>query len=214
MGWKGNIRSFNASMKRIDRESKRRQKELDKRLKEREKMEVLEQAKYDVEVYENYIEQLQSLHKDGSNKIDWYELKNEEEPLEPSLTYPKKEEAEQNFENFKPNFFHKLFKLSESKKQSLFDNIEIAKRTDEYNYEQNQIHYQQEYNDWIEQITLADKIINNDEKAILQVIEDINPFLEISNLGSSVKFYFDRGYLNVDLNVHSENIIPNEKNVY
>src|SRR5690606_36063498 len=127
-------------------------KELDKRYKAREKMEELAQAQYDVEVFENYIEQIQSLHKEGSELINWIELKNEEAPLEPKLEYPKMIQAEFRFNTFKPNFLHKIFNMTESKKKSLLKNIETSKVIDEQAYEQSLMNYRQTYQEWLEQI--------------------------------------------------------------
>ncbi len=210
MGWKGNLRKLNSTLNKIDRESKRKYRELEKRQKERQKMEELEQAKYDVEVYENYIEQIQSLHKEGSEKIDWIALKNEQAPIEPLLEYTKKQEAEFIYNNFKPNFFHKIFKRVEKKKQSLLKKVEEAKNIDEQNYEQNKINFKKEFNEWKEQVELATKILNNQEEAFLDVIKQLNPFDEINNLGTKLEFKLNNNHLYIDLNVHSQNIIPTE----
>ncbi|WP_428026839.1 hypothetical protein [Arcobacter sp.] len=210
MGWKGNLRKLNSTLNKIDRESKRKYRELEKRQKERQKMEELEQAKYDVEVYENYIEQIQSLHKEGSEKIDWVALKNEQPPIEPLLEYTKKQEAEFIYNNFKPNFFQKIFIRVEKKKQSLLKKVEEAKNIDEQNYEQNKINYKKEFNDWKEQVELATKILNNQEEAFLDVIKQLNPFDEINNLGTKLEFKLNNNHLYIDLNVHSQNIIPTE----
>ncbi|WP_419767138.1 hypothetical protein [Arcobacter sp.] len=210
MGWRGNLRTINSTLNKIDRESKRKQRELEKRHKNKQKIEELEQAKYDVEVYENYIEQIQSLHKEGSEKINWIALKNEQAPQEPKLIYTKQQEAESIFNNFKPNFFHKIFNRVEKKKQSLLKEIEKSKILDEQNYEQKKLTYKKEYTDWKEQIELATKVLNNEEKAFLDVIQELNPFEEINNLGTKLDFKLDKRYLYIDLNVHSQDIIPNE----
>ena len=63
MGWKGTILTIGAAARRAERDSKRRQMELEKRKKQYEKMQELEQAAYEVDVYENHIEVIKSLHK-------------------------------------------------------------------------------------------------------------------------------------------------------
>ena len=50
MGWRGNLRTLNSTLNKMNRESKHKERELVKRHKEREKMQDLEQAKYDVDV--------------------------------------------------------------------------------------------------------------------------------------------------------------------
>ncbi|WP_460161336.1 hypothetical protein [Pseudomonas sp. S2_B10] len=84
MTWKGTLRSMQASARRAERNSKRRQRELEVRQKEFEKMEVLEQAAYEVEVYENHIDLLLSVHKDCGERIDWSEFANQPPPIKPA----------------------------------------------------------------------------------------------------------------------------------
>lgn len=71
MGWKGTLRSMQAASRKADRNSQRRQRELQSRQKEYAKMEALEQAAYEVEVYENQIDVLLSVHKECGEEIDW-----------------------------------------------------------------------------------------------------------------------------------------------
>ena len=135
-------------------------------------------------------------------------MKNEKAPVEPLLKYIKKEAAEFILNNFRPNFFHKIFNRVEKKKQFLLNNIEKAKIIDEQNYEQHKINYKKEYTEWNEQVELAINILNNDEKSFLNVIQEINPFDEINNLGTKLEFKLNNNCLCIDLNVYSQNIIP------
>lgn len=65
MGWKGTLRSMGAASRQAERNAQRRQRELEKRHREFAKMEALEQAAYEVDVYENQIDLLLSVHKEG-----------------------------------------------------------------------------------------------------------------------------------------------------
>ncbi len=51
MGWKGAVRSVGAVVRAVERDSKRRRRELERQQKQYEKMLELEQAEYEVEVY-------------------------------------------------------------------------------------------------------------------------------------------------------------------
>lgn len=66
MGWKGTLRSLAAAQRRAEREAKRRQRELERQRKQLEKMEELELAAYEVQTFENYVDLLQSVHKECS----------------------------------------------------------------------------------------------------------------------------------------------------
>ena len=83
MGWKGAVRSIGTAVRAMERDAKRRQRELEREQKHYERMEALEQAAYEVEVYENHIEIIQSLHKDCSELIDWLAISNSKQPKEP-----------------------------------------------------------------------------------------------------------------------------------
>ena len=65
MGWKGTLRAISAMNSSSERDARKRQNELTKRRNQLEKMEELEKAKYEVELYENRLELLLSIHKEG-----------------------------------------------------------------------------------------------------------------------------------------------------
>lgn len=69
MGLKGTVRSIGAAVRAAERDAKRRQRELEKRQIQYGKMQEFEQAAYEVALYENHIEVIQSLHKECSPPI-------------------------------------------------------------------------------------------------------------------------------------------------
>lgn len=85
MGWKGTLRSMQAASRKADRNAQRRQRERQARQKEYAKMEALEQAAYEVEVYENQIDVLLSVHKECGEEIDWQSFVERAEPENPHL---------------------------------------------------------------------------------------------------------------------------------
>ena len=58
--------SWSVAQRRLEREETKRQKELERRLKEQAKLSALEQARLAVETYENELEVLLSVHKERS----------------------------------------------------------------------------------------------------------------------------------------------------
>ncbi len=211
MGWKGNLRSFNSAMKKIDRESKRKQKELEKQQKEYEKMEALEQARYEVDVYENYIDRIQSLHKESGQIINWEEVSKGKPPIEPVQEYSKMNKAKHELESFKPNFFQKILGSVEKKKKQLEDKVNNSKIIDEKNYNQSIIQYEKEYQKWEEEVSLSKKILLNDKTSIMKVIKEMGTFSEIEEIGSQLEINFVNDKINIELIVHSNEIIPKEK---
>lgn len=74
MGWKGTVRSLQGSARRSEQNAHRRHRELQRRQKEYAKMEALEQAAYEVEVYENHVDILLSMHEECAEPVKWKQL--------------------------------------------------------------------------------------------------------------------------------------------
>ncbi len=152
MGWKGIVRSVKADIRRYDRESKREQRELERQQKQDQKMAELEQAAYDVAVYNNFVDRLVSIHKDCSDSINWNDINNSPPPVEPIKESSNEEEARSKFENFKPGLFNKLLKNTDKKLKGLEDKIGEVKSQDETEYNEKLQEYKTVYADWEESV--------------------------------------------------------------
>ena len=75
--------SWSVTQRRLEREEKKRQKELERRLKEQAKLSAVEQARLAVEAHENELEVLLSVHKERSTAVDWRALSSALPPPEP-----------------------------------------------------------------------------------------------------------------------------------
>lgn len=211
MGVKGFIRSVQAAQRRAEREAIRRHHELERRKKEYAKMEEQAQAAYEVECYENKIDLLLSVHKDCGNFWDWEKIKNSKPPAKPSKNNQKETIAKLEFDKFTPGISMRLFRRVEAKKDQLKKAIETAKESDENEYRNSLTQYEQKYNDWKESHNLAEKILAGDTQAYNQAIKEINPFSEISQLGSSVAFTIINSLtIEATLRPNSAKVIPLE----
>lgn len=81
------LRSYNAAVRRIERDSKRREREAAIRFKEQQKLEAIEDAKNAVESWEEYVEMIQSMHKDCTATIAWQEILDTPVPEYPEYCY-------------------------------------------------------------------------------------------------------------------------------
>lgn len=211
MSWKGTLRSMQASARRSERNSQRRQRELQKRQAQYAKMEALEQAAYEVEVYDNQIEVLLSVHKECGDEIDWSSFINRVEPAEPAATDDAEVEAKNREQAYTPNFFAKLFKLEGRQRKKLLDDIEIAKRQDKDRFVQETRDWQSAHQDWLEEYSLASRVIAGDFQAKLDAIKLLDPFSDIAHLGTSIGFSIGTsGIVEATLNVHGSHVIPSE----
>jgi hypothetical protein len=73
MSWAAAQKRLEAARKRDERASLKRQKELERMLKEQEKLSVQEQARLEVDAFENSMEVLLSVHRDSRPQFDWIE---------------------------------------------------------------------------------------------------------------------------------------------
>ena len=83
MGWQGSLRAIEAAERRAQRDAQRRFRELQRRAKEQAKLSALEQARLEVETYENRLEVLQSIHKEQGAQWNWQAVLNSTPPVEP-----------------------------------------------------------------------------------------------------------------------------------
>ncbi len=212
MGWRGALRSLAAAQRRAEREAKRRQRELERQHKHYEKMQELEQARYELQVYENYIDLLQSMHQDCSYTWDWEAIGRSEPPDQPTLGRTHEEAAVAKLEMFKPGVFDKMLSRTESKRQKLLTAIEEAMQSDEQEYQEALRRYNQEYAEWGTACEVAAGIAAGRGQACLDAIRFADPFSEISELGSFIEFDAQSTSLvQATVHVNSEEVIPSEE---
>lgn len=211
MGWKGTIRAVGAASRRADRASQQRQRELQRREKEYSKMEALEQAAYEIEVYKNRLDLLVSVHKEFGAPLDWVDIAAKEAPVKPIITSTFEQLARAKETAYKPNFFVKTLKLEGGARKKLSAlTLEAVQRDLEQNLKVEAL-WTEEHKDWAEEQVLAEGVLRGDPKAKMHAIKMMNPFTDISDLGSELSFSVGEvGVLECKLSVHGSTAIPSE----
>jgi hypothetical protein len=211
MGWKGTLRSMQAASRKADRNAQRRQRELQARQKEYAKMEALEQAAYEVEVYENQIDVLLSVHKECGEEIDWHSFVGRAEPVEPSSEGTREAHAKSREQSYTPGFFARLFKLEIRQRKNLSIAIEAGRLHDGKEHEAAVAKWRVEHDSWKQELTIAQGVLDGAGEAKLEAIKLVDPFTDISHLGTSIKFTIgDTGLVEANLSVHGTRVIPAE----
>lgn len=211
MGWKSTVRTLHASAKRTERNAHRRQRELEKQHKEYAKMEALEQAAYEVEVYENHLEILMSMHKECAEPVNWEGLLSKPEPKQPENTGSLELAAADASTAYRPNLFARLFQLEARKRQGLVAKIHAAKLEDERRYQLAVAEWTEEHAEWKDVRDIALRMLNGDHQAKLDAIEAFDSFSEISHLGSSTQIVVhENGVLEAKLAIHASKVIPTD----
>jgi len=113
-------------------------------------------------------------------------------------------------DNYKPSRSDRLFKRIESKIEELTKAVMEAQKAEDEQYQKALKNHEKEVAEWEEITELAGRILADEPEAHLEAIEQLNPFSEINQLGSSINFEFNGDLIEVTLHVNGEEIIPSE----
>ena len=94
----------------------------------------IEQAKYAVEVYENHIDVLETIHCSCGDTINWESILSSEPPNEPIRKDNYENTAQKKLDQYVPSFRDKLLKRVEAKRNKLISSVEKGKKKDEIEY--------------------------------------------------------------------------------
>lgn len=178
--------------------SYKRHDELAKRQREAEKLEQIERNKLEVELFENRLDMLKSIHIEADEEVNWKEIRKTPPPFQPGSIGPKEAQAKAALDNYKPGFWEKLFKRDEKKRQELQQKVTEARKADT-----------EDYQAWEELVQTADKILAGDIDTYFQVIEEFAPLDDLLEFGSGFEFFADEPHvMEVHFDVHSDTVLP------
>lgn len=196
----GARRAIAGEKRQLQREAQKRRRELERQAKEMAKLSALEQARLEVETFENSLDVLLSVHKEPCEQWDWISVAAALKPPAPRI--------ETKFE------LHARYEALANYPRDPQDAqaaLQIARDLDNQAY-----HVAlEEHRTNVEQIEslkdLADRILNKEGLAFLEAFAGFNPVAEFSSAGSLRRFAVERGDL-VDcaFKVNFEGTIPKE----
>lgn len=206
------LRSMAASARRAERESIRRQRENVRQMKQYVKQQEVEFAALEVEQFENRVALLKTMHQDCSIPWDWKRVNDSPQPEKPYKLDKNELIAVNDLNNYEPSFLDKLFRKVDKKISAFNEQITVSKNMDEVEYKNNLAKYEVEYKEWNEIRDLSAKILAGDITAYKEAIEEVNPFSEISEIGSSIEFnVLSRDLIDITFNVNTSEAIPSEE---
>ncbi|HHL3303682.1 TPA: DUF4236 domain-containing protein [Bacillus cereus] len=189
-----------SSGRRYKTSAYQRKNELARQQREIEKMQELERNRLEVEMYENRLEMIHSIHKECDEQINWVELQNRPAPFTKGTVGTKEKSALYELDNYKPSFFSKLFKQDEKEKQKLLTNVEKAKNED-----------LEDYKCWEQMIQVAQKMVNKNVNTYLEVIEEFAPLDDLAEFGSGFEFFVEQPhFIEVEFDVQTEHVVPTD----
>ncbi len=190
------MRAAAAEERRQHRAAQIRQRELAKQIKEQAKLSNKQQARLEVDAFENALEVLLSVHKGGSPPLDWRQVLNEPPPL------PRVRQRVQE-----------LLARWEAVKRgsSSSDGGEDAQGADEALFAAESAPFCSRMEEWGRLRGIARGVLDGESKAYIDALLEMNPFEEIGVLGSALHFtVHSRSVLEASLKVSGKHTIPAE----
>ncbi|MDH4561245.1 MULTISPECIES: hypothetical protein [unclassified Pseudomonas] len=114
-------------------------------------------------------------------------------------------------DSYQPGFFARLFGMQQRQLQSLQKSVEKGRSEDSSRFTKERAAWQAEHSEWQTDHALAQRLLRGEGQAKLDAIKLLNPFEDISMLGTSVRFVVgESGVVEAFLGVHGERVIPAE----
>lgn len=200
MGWKGTLREIEAANRRQQRDAQKRQRELERQAKEIAKLSEAEQARLEVETFENTLDVLLSVHKEQGENWDWVALASALPPPPPQkLTF------------YELRARQTALVSSEGQRAALEASIEEAQRRDELVFKRATQEHEKQIAEHEELKALALRILAQEHKAYIEALAEFSPLGEISDLGSQLHFTVHSAkFIQCDMKVNGMRAIPTE----
>ena len=169
------MRAMAAAERRQQRDAKKRQRELERQTKEMAKLSALEQARLEVETFENGLDVLLSIHKEQTDTWDWPDIAASLPPVPP---------RRQSHNEFKAR---QMLAVAAIRKNAVTV-LETAQKQDEREYQEALQAYTTERAEWDKLSGLAHRVLRGEDDAYIEAIRDLSPFTELVAIGSSLHF--------------------------
>ncbi|GAB3897402.1 hypothetical protein GCM10028803_15860 [Larkinella knui] len=208
MSWKGAMRSFSATARRIERDQQRRARLAAQEYKQLQKQQAVENATQAVQAYNDYIEVIKSVHQDCSDQIDWAAMMHEPPPVLTRLSNANELSAQAALNNYQPSLFDRLLKRGPAKIQRLEEAVVVAHHRDQQLARENQEEYNRLLIEWQDRQDLTREVLAKNSDVYANVFEIFSPFENINYLGAHLEFTFTSDHIEVDVQVNTSEVIP------
>lgn len=200
MGWQATIRAMEAAERRQQREAQKRQRKLARQAKEQAKLSAIEQARLEVNTYENRLEVLLSVHKEQGEVWDWAGV---------AASLPLPTPQKHSYHELRAQ--QEACLLSPEQQPSCDSVIPQARLQDEQDYRQALQNHATEMADWEKLKALSRRVLAGEPKAYTEALVELSPLGELSELGSTLYFAIDDArLLECVLKVNGIQAIPAE----
>lgn len=212
MGWRGAVRSMAAASRRAERtrvrharqserEAARARRELLAHYQQMAAASELARAHYESQLFQNYLELIVSLHRDGWTKWDWVALANTPAPV-PSRT--REGAALHALQSYTPGVVDRTLGRDREIRARMESDVRAAREADA-------AEHQHELASWEWHARVGHGVLNGDLQAYLAVLDHLLPFDELDQLGVGVTVTAGAPwYVEAFVRVLDDQVVPNE----
>lgn len=211
MGWKNTVRSATAAARATERDSRRRQRELERRQPLMAHAGELKRSAFASERQQNHLARLATVHHDCSGRVDWAAMAAAPEPV--ALVRAGKLEAAalSRRDGYQPGFADMLFGREQAHRRQLQDAVDFARAKDEAEHGRAMEAFRRARDDWRDGREMALRVLSHEPQALLEALQEANPFAEIAELGSDVLLEFRSdhpGAIFAEIRVNGASVMP------
>jgi hypothetical protein len=210
MGWRGTFRAFAAASRRHEREQQRKQRELQKRQQGLANLGAAHRAAHEVEVYENYLDLITSIHRDCGEVLDWGGVKNAGPPLKPEYRSQLETTQRTREAQNRPGLWDKITGRVDEKLSASELSIQHARAADQIRYDAAMKEYESKLEEWNVLQRIASGVLNGDVPAFKEALDELKPFGEIKELGRNVQMSFNQRYVEATVRLYGPEHVPRE----
>ncbi|MEQ9150885.1 MAG: hypothetical protein RLO06_05290 [Parvibaculum sp.] len=218
----GRRRGFFAELERAGREAeraqKRRQRELERERREfararqaQERDQAKRDARYEVNVYENHMSLLTSVHQDATAPIVWDSVASSPAPTMASVNTTVSEELNEAIQSFRPTGLQKLFGGAKKKLARMNADLQEALATEDAQRRRVEEEHRAALEDWQSTVELARGVLAKDTDAYNRVIEETEALQELADLGCRIAVsWHDSDIAVVTLDIQGSEVVPTQ----
>jgi len=181
---KGALRAIQGAERRFQREAQKRRRELERQAKEMAKLSAIEQARLEVDTYDNQLEVLLSIHKEPCETWDWAGLSSALQPPAPHR-YSRNE-------RFARQLAHVAHPDNREAARAI---IEDGRVIDAESHQQETRAHAEEIAEIEKMRNLAVRVLSGESMAFLEAFAEFNPVAEFSSVGSLKQFAVEDKHL-------------------
>ncbi len=201
MGWKGVMRSVVAASRAADREAQRRNKQ-------RQKLQMIEDSASAVENWHAYIRELVTVHTNLAEKVEWRQIAAQPKFQEPVRSSVAENAARKALEEFRPGFFDFARGGTQYLRRKLEQRLQEAVARETRDYDAKLAAHAEAVKEWQSDVKLAEQLLAGEAQAIRQVIEEMQTLGEEHLIGTGVEFSIGKNFVHACPTVHGDEIIP------